>query len=161
MELSIFEAAGGKQAFLNLAQAWHGRCMADPIVSHAFSHGFHPQHCERLAAYWAEALGGPTDFTEAMGNESGVLRMHSGNGEHQEMDERAIVCFSQALDDVGLANDSRLRTTLQAYFRWSTQRMSSHPDSADDVAEGLALPRWSWNGPVNGKPGGPAELRDS
>ncbi len=39
--------------------AWHDRVMADEIVSHAFSHGFHPQHTERLAAYWAEALGGP------------------------------------------------------------------------------------------------------
>jgi hemoglobin len=29
--------------------------MADEIVSHAFSHGFHPQHSERLAAYGAEA----------------------------------------------------------------------------------------------------------
>jgi hemoglobin len=33
--------------------------MADDVVGHAFSHGFHPQHVERLAAYWAEALGGP------------------------------------------------------------------------------------------------------
>jgi len=33
--------------------------MADEVVSHAFSHGFHPNHSERLAAYWAEALLGP------------------------------------------------------------------------------------------------------
>jgi hypothetical protein len=25
--------------------------MADEIVSHAFSHGYHPRHTERLAAY--------------------------------------------------------------------------------------------------------------
>jgi hypothetical protein len=37
--------------------AWHSRVMADELVSHAFSHGFHPQHSERLAASWAEALG--------------------------------------------------------------------------------------------------------
>ena len=61
MTETIFEAAGGRQAFMNLARAWHARCLADPVVSHAFSHGYHPQHTERLAAYWAEALGGPTD----------------------------------------------------------------------------------------------------
>jgi truncated hemoglobin YjbI len=60
---SIFEAAGGKQAFIDLANWWHARCLADPVVSHAFSHGYHPQHVERLAAYWAEALGGPREFT--------------------------------------------------------------------------------------------------
>ncbi len=35
---------------------------SDEVVSHAFSHGFHPEHAERLAAYWAEALGGPTAY---------------------------------------------------------------------------------------------------
>jgi truncated hemoglobin YjbI len=85
MTETIYEAAGGRQAFINLARAWHARCLADPVVSHAFSHGYHPQHTERLAAYWAEALGGPTDYTESMGDESRVVRMHSGNGEHVEM----------------------------------------------------------------------------
>jgi tetracycline repressor-like protein len=32
--------------------------MADKVVSHAFSHGFRPDHSQRLADYWAEALGG-------------------------------------------------------------------------------------------------------
>ena len=60
METTIYEAAGGREAFIALAHAWHERCMADPVVSHAFSHGFHPDHSERLAAYWAETLGGPS-----------------------------------------------------------------------------------------------------
>jgi hemoglobin len=51
MPQTIFEAAGGEQAFLDLAHAWHERCLADEVVSHAFSHGYNPQHTERLAAY--------------------------------------------------------------------------------------------------------------
>jgi hemoglobin len=145
---SIYEAAGGSQAFLDLAHAWHARCLADPIVSHAFSHGYHPQHSERLAAYWSEALGGPSDYTESMGNQSSVLQMHSGNGEHREMDERAQTCFAQALEDAGLPDDARLRSTLEAYFRWATEEMSAHPESADVVPAGLTLARWSWDGPV-------------
>jgi truncated hemoglobin YjbI len=54
---SVFEAIGGEEGLLRLAHAWHTRVMADEVVSHAFSHGFHPQHSERLAAYWGEALG--------------------------------------------------------------------------------------------------------
>jgi len=96
MTQTIFEAAGGSQVFLDFAHAWHVRCLADPIVSHAFSHGFHPQHTERLAAYWAEALGGPSNYTASMGSESIVVRMHAGNGEHKEMDERAIAYFEGA-----------------------------------------------------------------
>src|SRR5688572_18243287 len=105
MPRTIYEAAGGHEAFVRLAHAWHERCLADPVVSHAFSHGFHPQHTERLAAYWAEALGGPAAYTATMGDESKVVRMHSGNGEHAEMDERAQVCFALALEDADLPDE--------------------------------------------------------
>jgi hemoglobin len=148
MTRSIYEAAGGQAAFVALAHAWHARCLADPVVSHAFSHGYHPQHSERLAAYWAEALGGPPDYTGKLGDEYGVVCMHSGNGAHAEMDERAQICFAQALDDAGIPDDPRLRETLRAYFRWSTDRMSAYPHSARDVPAGLAMARWSWTGPL-------------
>ena len=51
--LTVYEAAGGDEGLLRLAGAWHARVIADEVVGHAFSHGFHPQHTERLAAYWA------------------------------------------------------------------------------------------------------------
>ena len=139
MKQTIYEVAGGRQAFVDLAHAWHARCLADPIVSHAFSHGYHPQHTERLAAYWAEALGGPREYSDAMGSESQVMRMHSGNGEHREMDERAQSCFAQALDDAAIPDDLRLRSTLKDYFRWATERMSGYPESADGVPSGLEI----------------------
>jgi hemoglobin len=150
MDRSVFDAAGGRRAILDLARAWHRRCLEDPVVSHAFSHpGQHPQHVERLAAYWTEALGGPADYTRAIGDHSYVARMHAGNGEHAEMDERAQACFALALDDAGLPQDERLRATLKAWFRWATSGMAAYPNSADDVPARLKLPVWSWDGPVS------------
>jgi len=144
---SVYEVAGGSEGLLRLAEAWHHRVMADEIVSHAFSHGYHPRHSERLAAYWAEALGGPTSYSDAYGDETSVVRIHSGNGPHEEMDRRAISCFDQALADVGLAADERLRQVLHDYFAWATTTtMARYHDSADDVPEGLSIPRWSWDG---------------
>jgi hemoglobin len=148
---SVYEAAGGMDAFVRLAHAWHERVMADVVVSHAFSHGFHPQHTERLAAYWAEALGGPTEYSDRYGDETAVVRMHSGNGPHDEMDRRAIACFDQALVDSGLASDERLRDALHEYFAWATNTtMSRYHDSADDVPAGLPIQNWSWEGLVRG-----------
>jgi hemoglobin len=115
---TVFEAAGGIEGLRRLAGAWHRRVMADEVVGHAFSHGFHPQHVERLAAYWAEALGGVNMYSESYGDETAVVRIHSGNGVHDEMDRRAIVCFDQAMADVGLADDSALRQVLHDYFAW-------------------------------------------
>jgi hemoglobin len=148
---TVYEAAGGADGLLRLAGAWHARVMADEVVGHAFSHGFHPQHTERLAAYWAEALGGPTTYSETFGDETSVVRIHSGNGVHEEMDRRAITCFDQALADAGLAGDGRLRQALHDYFAWATTTtMSQYHRSPDDVPDGLSIPRWSWDGLVAG-----------
>ncbi|MDQ3896815.1 MAG: group II truncated hemoglobin [Actinomycetota bacterium] len=154
---TVYEAAGGADGVLALARAWHARVMADDVVSHAFSHGYHPAHTERLAAYWTEALGGPKMYSEAYGDETSVVRMHSGNGPHEEMDRRAIACFDQALTDVGLDGDDRLRQVLHDYFTWATTTtMSRYQRSADEVPVGLRIPRWSWEGLVSGTD--PAEI---
>jgi hemoglobin len=153
MRESVYDAAGGAQGVLALAHAWHERCLADPVVSHAFEHGFADDHTERLAAYWGEQLGGPAAYSEELGDHSQVVRMHSGNGLHHEMDERAVACFAQAMDDAWLPDDPDLRATLAAWFRWGIGLMDAHPYSADDVPEDLVVPRWSWEGPV-----GPAHL---
>ena len=89
--------------------------MADEVVSHAFSHGFHPEHSERLAAYWAEALGGPTTYSDTYGDEASVVRIHSGNGPHEEMDRRAIACFDQAMTDVALSENDPVRSALHLH----------------------------------------------
>jgi len=141
----LYEAAGGDQGLRRLAAAWHRRVMADEVVSHAFSHGFHPEHTERLAAYWVEALGGPAAYSGTYGSESSVVRMHSGNGPHLEMDQRAISCFDQAMADVGISGE--LRRVLHDYFAWATTTsMSQYHESADDVPAELTIPRWSWDG---------------
>ena len=117
---TVYDAAGGLDGLLRLAEAWHRRVLADEVVSHAFSHGYRADHSERLAAYWAEALGGPPLYTGVFGDETAVVRMHSGNGPHEEMDRRAIACFDQALVDVGL--DERTRAAALGLLR-----LGDHP----------------------------------
>src|ERR1700712_3713627 len=138
---TVFEAAGGTDGMLHLAHSWHARVMADEVVSHAFSHGFHPDHSQRLAAYLAEALGGPVMYSPVYGDETSVVKLHSGNGPHEDMDRRAIACFDQALVDVGVSDDG-LRQVLHDYFAWATTTtMSRYHHSADDVPDGLPLPK--------------------
>jgi hemoglobin len=144
---SVYEAAGGDEGLLRLATAWHIRVLADEVVSHAFDHGFHPDHTARLAAYWAEALGGPTAYSDTYGDETSVVRMHSGNGPHDEMDRRAIDCFDQAMADIAISPNDPVWAVLHDYFAWATTTtMSRYHQSADDVPDGLRMPHWSWDG---------------
>ena len=90
-------------------------------------------------------------YSESIGDETSVVRMHSGNGPHEEMDRRAIACFDQALTDSGLEAGDPVRQVLLDYFAWATTTtMDRYHDSEDDVPDGLPIPHWSWNGLVEG-----------
>ncbi len=146
MRPTLFEFAGGEAALLSLARAHHVRCLADPELSHPFSHADqHPQHVERLAAYWAEVLGGPTAYSAACGDESGVLMMHAGNGDMSDLGERFLGCFVAALDDAELPPDPEFREAMQAYMRWAVDNVLFY-SLRDAVPVRAELPRWGWGG---------------
>lgn len=90
---------------------------------------------------------GPATYSGIYGDDTTVVKMHSGNGPHEDMDRRAIACFDQALADVGVIDDDPVRQVLHDYFEWATNTtMSKYHESADDVPDGLRIPRWSWDG---------------
>lgn len=147
MRPTLYEFAGGADAFVALARAHHARCLADPELNHPFSHeDQHPQHVERLAAYWGEVLGGPPIFSTECGNETTVLRMHAGNGDMGDLGERFLACFVAAMDDAALPDDPEFRGALAAYMRWAVGQVLAYPDDPEHVPGGLAMPRWNWDG---------------
>ena len=146
MEPSIYEAMGGAETVRALAEAWHERCLADPILAHPFEHGIHPHHTERLAAYFSEQLGGPSTYTESLGTYSEVARMHSGNGPHEQMDGRAVAAFVLALDDAGVPTEPRLRFQLIAWFTWATAVLNHRWATREEVPTDLPVPSWGWDG---------------
>jgi len=147
MRPSLFEFAGGSPAFVALAAAHHARCLADPELNHPFSHpGQHPEHIQRLGAYWAEVLGGPDSYSRSCGNQSFVLQLHAGNGDISDLGRRFVECFCRAMDDAGLPDDPAFRRVMREYMQWAVQEVLAYgsPDAA--VPTDLAMPRWSWDG---------------
>jgi hemoglobin len=150
MRPTLFEFAGGEPAFLALAAAHHERCLRDPELNHPFSHpGQHPQHVERLATYWAEVMGGPPRFSVCCGNHSGMLQMHAGNGDLQDLGRRFVDCFVLAAGDAGLPNDPEFRAALRAYMQWAVDEVLSYPAQDATVPTDLPMPRWTWDGLQN------------
>ena len=144
---SLYEFAGGSEAFLALATAHHARCLADPELNHPFSHDDqHPQHVERLAAYWGEVLGGPPAYSGRCGDESGVLTMHAGNGDMSDLGERFLDCFVRAMDDAGLPDDRAFREAMRAYMRWAVDNVLVYSPVDAVVPSGVTMPRWGWEG---------------
>lgn len=143
---SIYEFAGGACAFRALATAFHELCVHDAVLEHPFSHS-RPGHVERLAAYWAEVLGGPpANLYPEGGGHSPMLAMHAGMGADDDLGEHFLACFIQAMDDAALPEDLALRTAMSSYMEWAVGEVMalSPPDSI--VEPLLPVPRWSWDG---------------
>jgi hemoglobin len=146
MRPTLIVFAGGADAFLGLARAHHQRCLDDPELNHPFSNpDQNPRHVERLAAYWAEVMGGPPTFSTEYGSETSVLRMHSGNGDISDLGRRFLACFDGAMDDVPLPADPSFRRAMHEYMVWAVDRVLAHEDRAR-IPGDLTTPRWGWNG---------------
>lgn len=143
---SIYEAAGGHDAFLALAAAVTERCIADPELNHAFSHSVSHNHNENLAAYWAEVFGGPASYSRNLGGHSGMLTIHAAQGAPDEWGDRFEACFLQAMDDAQLPNDRELRNAMGEYIHWATREVNRYSPVGSTVEQGKPMPRWSWDG---------------
>jgi hemoglobin len=144
---TLFAFAGGEAAFVALATAHHARCLEDPELNHPFSHPDQdPQHIERLAAYWAEVMGGPPTFSESLSDQSALQHMHSGNGDMSDLGERFLACFVRAADDAGLPDDPTFRAAITAYMRWAVDDVLAYSAESAVVPKDLPMPHWSWDG---------------
>ena len=150
---SIYQFAGGDEAFLALAAAHHERCLEDPVLNHPFSHPGEPDHVERLARYWAEVFGGPPRYSESYGGHSGMLAIHAGQGAEEELGARFVTCFMQAADDAPLPDDPALRASLRAYMEWAVRDVLGYSPRDSTVPSGAPTPHWSWGGLVRPDPG--------
>jgi hemoglobin len=143
---SIYEFAGGDPAFLALAAAHHERCLQEPEISHAFSHGFNPDHVENLAFYWAEVFGGPNRYSVLHGGHSRMLEIHARTGAADDWGQRFVGCFVQAMDDAGLPAELELRSALRSYMEWATGEVMGYAPAESQVPPELPVPRWGWSG---------------
>ena len=132
----LYEEVGGFDAILALCRRWHALCLKDPLAAHPFEHQLHPNHDERLAAYFSEAWGGPALYTAGYGDESYVQRIHSGNGIHEDLDEACSKLFEQAVSEMNVPKEAADRMT--SYFRRATEGM--RPYGAVDVEVPSDLP---------------------
>jgi len=139
---SIYDYVGGGPAFGALAAKHHDRCLADPELNHPFAHpDGHPEHVQRLGAYWAEVFGGPATFP---GGHSAMLAVHSCQEIPAGWDQRFLACFLAAADDVGFPED--VKPVLKAYMEWALAEVVRYSPKGSVVPENLKTPQWGWSG---------------
>jgi hemoglobin len=139
---SIYEYAGGEQAFLALAGRHHELCLADPELNHPFSHtDNHDSHIQRLAAYWGQVFGGPANYPDG---HSAMLALHAGNQIPPGWNQLFLNCFLQAADETGIPED--VKPSFKAYMEYALDEIDGYAAKGSVVPPNLPTPRWDWDG---------------
>jgi hemoglobin len=141
---TLFEWAGGQDAFTRLIGAFYDRVEADDLLSPFFPGGVHAEHRDHVAAWWSEVFGGPARYTAQLGGYEAMLAKHRGLGITPEQRFRFASLMSLAADDAGLPDDPEFRAALVGYLEWGTRLAMHNSQPGAAVAEHAPVPRWGW-----------------
>jgi hemoglobin len=141
---TLFEWAGGREAFDRLMNAFYDRVENDDLLSPYFPGGVHADHRQHVAAWWSEVFGGPADYTEQLGGYERMVSKHKGLAITDEERFRFVALMSLAADEAGLPADPEFRSALVAYLEWGTRLALANSQPGAAVVEQAPVPRWGW-----------------
>jgi hemoglobin len=143
MRPTLYEWAGGAEAFDRLTSTFYRRVRADPILGPVFANlpEDHPHH---VALWLGEVFGGPATYTEEHGGYPHMLSKHRGLAITEQQRARWVQLITPAADDAGLPTDPEFRSALMAYVEWGTRLAlaNSQPEAAPPPK--APVPHWGW-----------------
>ena len=141
---TLFDWAGGEQAFAGLINAFYDRVERDELLSPFFPGGVTTEHRDHVAAWWREVFGGPAEYTDGLGGYEHMLAKHRDLGIGPEHRHRFVALMSLAADDAGLPADPEFRSALLAYLEWGTRLAMENSQPGAEPAPHAPVPRWGW-----------------
>jgi len=144
MTATLYEWAGGAEAFARLIGAFYDRVEADPLLSPLFPGGVSSEHREHVVAWWIEVFGGPARYTAELGGYEHMLGKHRDLGITPEQRFRFASLMSLAADDAQLPDDPEFRSAFVAYVEWGTRLALHNSQAGAEVVEHAPVPRWGW-----------------
>jgi hemoglobin len=141
---TLYEWAGGDQAFRRLIDAFYDRVERDELLAPFFPGGVHEEHRDHVTAWWSEVFGGPNRYTAELGGYDSMLAHHRGLGIPPEARFRFASLMSLAADDAGLPDDPEFRSAFVAYVEWGTRLALHNSQPGAEVAAHAPVPRWGW-----------------
>ena len=142
---SLYEWAGGQQAFERLIDAFYDRVEGDELISPLFPDGVSAEHRHNVTLWWSEVFGGPGDYTKELGGYHRMVGRHKDLAITPELRLRFATLMSLAAEDAKLPDDPEFRSAFMAYVEWGTRLAmhNSQPD-ATDVPQEAPVPHWGW-----------------
>jgi hemoglobin len=141
---TLYEWAGGREAFERLIDAFYDRVEGDELISPLFPHGVSREHRDHVILWWSEVFGGPPDYTEQLGGYHRMVSRHHDLAISAEQRLRFATLMSLAADDAGLPDDPEFRSAFMAYVEWGTRLAMQNSQPGADVPQEAPVPHWGW-----------------
>ena len=140
---TLFDWAGGMEAFERLTKTFYERVRADDVVGPLFADmpEDHPHH---VALWLAEVFRGPTTYSEEHGGYHHMLSMHLGKGITPEQRRQWVSLLSMAADDAGLPDDPEFRSAFMAYAEWGSRLALANSQPGAEPPREAPMPHWGW-----------------
>lgn len=145
---TLYAWLGGIEALNRLTSRFYERVKDDPVLAPVFAHmnGAHPQH---VAAFLAEVLGGPDDYSKQHGGHPHMVRQHLNRHLTQEHRRAWLALLLDTADELGMPDDPEFRSALVGYLEWGTRLAVLNSQPGVEVDDNATMPRWGW-GEVKG-----------
>lgn len=144
MTPTLFEWAGGGEAFERLIDAFYDRVEDDELLSTLFPGGVSEEHRDHVTAWWCEVFGGAARYSEELGGYERMVAKHRDLGITPEQRIRFASLMTLAADDAKLPDDPEFRSAFVAYVEWGTRVAFHNSQPGAEVAPHAPLPRWGW-----------------
>jgi hemoglobin len=146
---TLYEWIGGMPALVRLTERFYERVRSDAILAPVFAH-MGPDHPKHVAAFIAEVLGGPADYSASRGGHPHMVQRHFDRHLTQEQRRAWMALLLDTADELKLPDDPEFRSALVGYLEWGSRLavINSQSDSAG-IDQDSPMPKWGW-GEVKG-----------
>jgi hemoglobin len=141
---TLYEWAGGREAFARLMDAFYDRVEQDELISPYFPGGVSRQHRDHVTLWWSEVFGGQSDYTDQLGGYPTMLGKHHDLGITPEERLRFVTLLSMAADDAKLPDDPEFRSALMAYAEWGSRLALENSQPGAEPPPEAPVPHWGW-----------------
>ena len=145
---SLYEWVGGIDALRRLTTRFYEHVHDDALLGPVFAH-MDSAHADHVAAFLAEVLGGPADYSAHHGGHPQMIRKHLDRHLTHEKRRRWLDLLLATADELGMPDDPEFRSALVSYLEWGSRLAVINSQPGATVDPDSPMPKWGW-GEVKG-----------
>ena len=145
---TLYAWLGGIEALERLTTRFYERVPDNPALAPIFAH-MKAEHAKHVAAFLAEVLGGPAEYSAAHGGHPHMIRQHLNRHLTQAQRREWVALLLDTADELRMPDDPEFRSALVGYLEWGSRLAVLNSQEGAVATEDAPMPKWGW-GEVKG-----------